>query len=150
MLQDHTTLVTWTSPASATTEINATEFRGLLKYDWFTVDAKLTGGTGGSLDIYLQRLVYFTSAGVETWADWIHFPQKAAAAAATYYTVTPQSNASIVAVGTGAAASATPALAVNTTVGGHPGQRLRIVSVANSGTSAGASQTIWLRCWRNR
>lgn len=145
MKADNIYAVTYTSPASATTAINSTKWLGLHNYHWFTIDAVIQGATGGTLDIYLQRLVNRTSAGVETWADWIHFTQLAAGASAVQYTAGPNADNTINEVGTGDATTATPALAANTFVGGHPGRELRIVSVAGAGTSAGASQTIYVR-----
>ncbi|HEX7604974.1 MAG TPA: hypothetical protein VF316_25325, partial [Polyangiaceae bacterium] len=74
------------------------------------------------------------------WVDWAHFAQVAAGAAAAAYVLTmdKSSIAQIVAVGSGLS----PALAANSCIGGHPGERLRVVFKAGGGTTAGAIQTI--------
>ena len=46
-------------------------------YKFVRVDADLIGATGGTLDIYLQRLI---KPGA--WTDWLHFAQLAAGAGA--------------------------------------------------------------------
>lgn len=136
--------ITGTSPASASTAIVGDVQQTLLDYDQFTIDAALVGATGGVLDVYLQRQV---TANV--WADWLHFPQLTAGAAAVNYTAVAGYDKVIVAVGNGTDASAgTPALAANTFVGGHPGQAVRCVAVAGVSTSAGAAITIRITAWR--
>ncbi len=132
-----------TSPASAITVIGDV-IAGLLDYDWFTIDGNLTGGTNGTLDVYLQREV-----DTNLWADWLHFPQLSAGQAATQYSCQSGSTTTIHAVEQGTDASAgTPALAVNTFIGGHPGNKLRAVYVAGASTSAGAAQVIKIIGWK--
>lgn len=137
--------VTVTSPASETTEIAADIFDDLLDYDWFSVDADLTGATGGTLDVYIQRWVEN-----DVWRDWIAFPQIAAGVAVAYYSAQSGGNTTIQAVGNGTDSAATPALAANSFVGGHPGRKARVVLVAGAATSAGASQVIRLTAWKSR
>lgn len=134
--------ITDTSPGSASTAIGDT-VKGLADFDWFSVDAQLVGATGGTLDVYLQRKV-----DSDLWADWLHFPQLTAGAAAVKYSAQSGSDKTIHAVGNGSDASAgTPALAANTLVGGHPGDQLRAVYVAGAGTSAGAAVVIKVCGW---
>ena len=129
-----TTVLSETSPATAGTVVADRIFGGLQQYSWFVIDAELTGATGGTLDVYLQR----KAPGTGIWYDYLHFPQVAAGAGAAYYTVQPQAIQGITVVGKGT----TPALAANTCTGGHPGAELRCVFVAGAGTSAGATQVI--------
>lgn len=135
-----TLTVTATSPSSASTAIATSTFKSamLTSADRLVVDARLQGATGGVLDVYLQRKL-----ANDTWADWIHFPQLTAAAAATGYTVSIDGGGnSIVARGQGTDASPGVALAANTAVNVMPGGDVRIVFVAGASTSAGASQTV--------
>ena len=132
---------TATSPASPSTTATAA-FVGLEKFDSIRIDATLTGATGGTLDVYLQRLV---STGPNVWVDWVHFPQIPAAQAAKSYSLTTEVTATVpVVVGIGTDAAPGVALAANTSVGGHPGQQVRVVFVAGASTTAGATQTIYL------
>lgn len=138
--------ITITPPATASTVIadSTTWANSLEDYEYFTIDISVTGGTGGTLDVYLQRRV-----GSNLWADWLHLPQAAAGAAISRYTVTPLMGASaITVVGTGTDSAATPALAANTFVGGHPGDAVRCVVVAGSGTTVGGTVTGTLKFWR--
>jgi len=137
-------VITGTSAAVAGTTVNATTASGLAKYDWLTVEADLLGATGGTLDVYIQRKL-----ATNLWRDWIHFPQLAGGAAAVKYSVQPQASSSIVAVGGGTDAAPGVALAANTTIGGHPGDVLRVVLVAGAGTSAGAAYTVRVMGWKN-
>jgi hypothetical protein len=144
-------VITATSPAAAsaspTVDIAATKARGLDRYQRVSIDAVLTEATGGVLDVYLQRLLY-RSGATEVWADWCHFAQLAAGTTSyCYHCVGQITAADIVTVGHGTAADATPALAADTHIGGHPGAELRLVFVAGASTSAGASQTIYVFGW---
>jgi len=134
--------LTGTSPASAITALGSVA-RGLDAYDDFTIDARLTGATGGTLDVYLQRKV-----ADDVWVDWLHFAQVSAAAAAASFSTctsgrTALSTGQVLAVAQGTDSSAgTPALTAGAFVGGHPGQAVRVVFVAGASTSAGAAQTV--------
>ena len=132
------------SPAAASTAIGDVVM-GLNAYDAFLIDADLVGATGGVLDVYLQRKI-----ADNVWRDWLHFTQLTAGAAAVRYSVStaPGIANTIVAVGTGTDSAATPALAANTFIGGHPGDAVRAVYVAGASTSAGASITIRIRGWQ--
>lgn len=127
-----------TSPAGASTTVAGTKvIRGLDRYSYFLVDAKLTGGTGGTLDVYLQRKVV-EEDGTVHWIDWLHFPQLTAGAAAAWYSVAPTASAGPVAVGE----DTSPVLAASTCVGGHPGNELRVLFKTGASNTAGASQII--------
>jgi hypothetical protein len=127
--------VTATSPAAAST-VAATEgdFQNLKRFEHFIIDALIQGGTGGTLDIHLQRAVG------ATWVDWFHFTQFAAGAA--QIRVTFDSTTAVATLPTTVGADLTPALAAATLAGSHPGDKVRIVFVAGAGTSAGTAQTI--------
>lgn len=131
--------VTLTSPATATTAVGATTFKGSMfaRAEKLVIDADLLGGTGGTLDVYLQRKI-----AADTWRDWVHFPQLAAASSKKYSLCITGEGSSIVEVGGGSDASPGVALAVNTAVNVVPGGDVRVVFVSGGGTSAGASNSI--------
>lgn len=138
--------LTSTSPASATTAVGASTATqaNLQEFDWFDVTAELQGATGGTLDVYLQR-----KEAADTWKDWVHFPQLAAAAAAVKYHVPGNGSiAAITVIGGGTDATPGVVLAANTACGGLPGSALRVVFVAGAGTSAGAAQTVRISAHR--
>lgn len=132
-------LITATSPSSASTVVHTEIFKGsaLSQAEGLVIDATFTGATGGTLDVYLQRKI--TS---NEWVDMVHFPQIAAAASKKYTVTITGNGSSIVEVGGGTDASPGVALAANTAVDVTPGNDVRIVFVAGSGTSVGASQKI--------
>ncbi len=130
--------LTATSPASATT-VAQTAVAGLGQYRSMLIFATIQGGTGGTLDIYLQ----VSPDGGTTWVDYAHFPQLAAGAAAinrVWVVSKAGQQTTLTTVGTGTS----PALAANTILGGDWGDRMRVVFVSGAGTTAGASQTIKL------
>jgi len=57
-----------TSPSSAITTIGANQLvAGVLNSaDLVSIDMSLAGGTGGVLDVYLQRKI-----DTDTWTDWV-------------------------------------------------------------------------------
>jgi hypothetical protein len=133
--------ITATSPAEETTAAASTTITGLDEYESFTIDAAITGATGGTLDVYVQRKV-----GAK-WLDWIAFPQSAAAAALAHYSVdSAAAQSSPTAVG----ADAVPALAADTMTVQHPGREVRVLFSAGADTTAGASQTVWITGRRPR
>jgi len=145
-----TELITGTSPATAVTAVVGSVLHGLSQYDWFTFDASVIGGTGGTVDVTLQRKIQNLSDGtaVDLWVDWMHFPQ-VAAATTTKFSVQSGASTTIQTVGSQAASPGTTAatLAANTYVGGHPGNELRMLVTAGAGTSVGAAQKIYVTCW---
>lgn len=132
-----------TSPAAASTAAG-TVIRGLSNFDWFTIDAALVGATGGTLDVYLQRLVGDPATST-TWRDWLHFPQLAAGGAAVLYSAQALPVAAMSVVG----GNTSPALAANSFVGGHPGEQVRALYVAGASTSVGAAVSIIITAWRS-
>lgn len=145
MAQNQVWTLTATCSSTASTTTLSSNVAGLLKYDWFTIDANLQGATGGTLDVYLQRQI-----ASDLWADWCHFPQQSSGGAAVQYCAQSGSDKTIHVVEQGTDASAgTPALAANTFIGGHPGNRVRMVMVTGSGVTAGTSQTVKITGWQN-
>lgn len=136
--------LSFTSPAAASTVVSAGGLAGsasLTRADAIVIDAVLVGGTGGTLDVYLQR-----KTGSDAWMDWVHFPQ-ITAGTTKRYTITmfgEGAGSSIVEVGGGTTAAPGVALAANTAVNVTPGGDVRVVCVAGAGTSAGAAQAITL------
>lgn len=106
----------------------------LSRYDRLEIETVLQGATGGTLDVYLQ---FWDGSD---WVDYIHYTQIAGGAGAVRLAYVPQvpTTHTVVTVG----ANTTPALAAGSSVGNHPGERLRVLFVAGAGTSAGATQTI--------
>ncbi len=137
--------ITGTSPAAAG-QAALGSANGLDQYDSFFVTAALVGATGGTLDVYLQRRV--DDAGT-VWADFAHFPQLAAGAAAIKYAAAmmppPASTATVIGTTADNGTSGAPALAANTVVGGHPGDTVRVVCVAGASTSVGATVTVYIK-----
>lgn len=147
--RQETIAITGTSPAAAGRAVIGKQVGNIESYDDVVVVASLVGATGGTLDIYLQRLV-----DTNLWVDWIHFPQLAAGAAAVKYSAAsmPPAAATAVVVGTSAddvTSGAAPALAANTVVAGHPGSNVRVVAVAGAGTTLGAAVDVRLMLHRN-
>ena len=92
-----------------------------------------TGGTGGTLDLYLQ-----TSPDNTTWTDLVHFAQIASGTASKQRAVSSRwltQNPAAVGQGT------TPLLAASTAVGA-PQRYLRLVAKTGTGTTAGAAQAL--------
>ena len=134
--------LTDTSPASASTAVGGDEAGGFRDCEALTIVAAIRGGTGGTLDVYVQT----SFDGGTTWIDFAHFPQLAAGAALTtrvWHVTRATDVASLATVGSGTS----PALAVNTINGGAWGDRFRALYVAGASTSAGAAQTVSLYGW---
>ena len=142
-LRTQTFLLTGTSKTSAGTTILQTA-GGFSKWDFLVVDALLVGATGGTLDLYLQKKITYSTDDV--WLDWVHFAQLTDGAAAVRYTCASVENStSIVTTGsTVLAGTGTPALAAGAMTPGHPGDSLRLMGVAGSGTSAGAVIKVYI------
>ena len=139
--------LTLTSPASATTAVGASAFTGafLQRAEALTIDAKIIGGTGGTLDVYLQRKI-----ASDSWLDWVHFPQVAAATTKRYTLTIVGNDSTIVETGGGSDAAPGVALAAGTAVNVTPGDTVRVVFVAGVGTSLGASQVITITPYTER
>jgi hypothetical protein len=140
-------VITATSPASATTAVEAQVFKGSMfaRAEGLVIDAALAAPVSGALDVYLQRKL-----GTNEWVDWVHFPQLAAGTSKKYSFSITGNGASIVEVGGGTDAAPGVALAANTAVDVTPGGDVRIVFVAGTGTSAGASNKIRITPYTER
>ena len=128
----------FTSPSDTTAVAATPTFRNLDRFSSFIIDAVLTGATGGTLDIYLQRAVG------DDWVDWYRFAQVAGSAAAIRRTITSDMVTLTAPLTVGANASV--GIAANTLGARHPGSAVRIWQVPGAGTSAGAAQSIKLTC----
>jgi hypothetical protein len=119
------------SPDAAGTSASTETLAGLGRFERITIDADLQGATGGALDVLIQRF-----CGGQ-WRDWLRFAQVAAGAAKHYTYVLSESEA-ITEVGV----STSPVIVAGAKVGGLPGDKIRFLFIAGSGTSAGANQTV--------
>lgn len=145
--RDQLHTITGTSPASASTAVIGTA-TGLMAYDEFQITAILIGGTGTAGDI--AWLQYRLDKDVDVWVDWIRFAALTAGATVKQV-VSPIASNTLTTVGTGTLASpGTVALAAGTCAGGKPGDTVRLVFTAGASTSAGATQTVYIRGWRRR
>jgi hypothetical protein len=135
-----------TSPAAVTTAVGATSATQIGMFVSCSFVATVQGGTGGTLDIYVQT--FFKSAAGGFWVDVAHLPQVAAGAAVATFAFTltrwsPTTSAVVASLNT---VSGTPALAVNTVVPGILGYQLRTVYKTGAGNTVGAAQTILATC----
>lgn len=124
--------------------------------DYFMIDAALTNTGSGTVDVYVQRRIVYKRGTTETslWRDWGHLPQQAASAGSVHYSFTVQPSPVITQVGTGSdgtsASCATPAIAANTFIGGHPGDSVRLVAVqGGGGTYVAQTQTVYITTWQD-
>jgi hypothetical protein len=118
---------------------------GLDDYDAIGIDVDLQGATGGTLDVYLQQS---PDQGVN-WYDIVHWPQLLAAASPIRYG-SPISQSTTTTAPTVIGKNLTPALAAGAVVNGAFSDRMRLVMVAGSGTSAGAPVVVRLSPQRSR
>jgi hypothetical protein len=120
---------------------------GLDDYDSIGIDCDLVGATGGTLDVYLQQS---PDQGVN-WYDVIHWTQLASGGAAVHYS-SPISQATTTTAPITVGKNLSPALAsgTNSVVNGAFSDRMRLVMVAGSGTSAGAQVIVRLSPQRSR
>lgn len=135
------------SSASASTTLVGSSVKGLEAYDLLTIDAVITGATGGTVDVYLQKRVV-KADGSNVWIDYLHLPQIAGGASAAY-NVSISFLASLLAVGFGTDGSPGVALAANNCAHGHPGTELRLVTVTGTGVSAAANIAIYITARNN-
>jgi hypothetical protein len=125
-----------TSPAAASTVVSPVlTLDRLDHFEQAMIVAVLTGGTGGTLDVYLQ---FFDGYD---WVDYLHFAQLTAGAAAVVKAI-PITRTSQRLAPVTVGRNATPALAADTCLGGDFGDKFRAVFVAGVSTSAGAAQVI--------
>lgn len=136
-----------TSPSTVTTAVGYTASTGIGIYTTCSVYVVATGGTGGTLDIYIQTGFKKVNAS-PVWVDVAHLPQIAAGAAAAGFalTLTRWSSSAAAVVASINTTSATPVLAVNTVVSGILGYQLRVVFKTGAGTTLGAAQSVLAHC----
>ncbi len=135
---------TATSPSAASTKAIQTQIIGGLEaLDAMKIVTVFQGATGGDLDIYLQVGMKDATNGDDTtitWVDYARWTIAAGAASATkLYSVSRQTERL---TGLTVAIGDTPAIATNTVSGGDFGDRMRVIFISQTGTSAGAAQTI--------
>jgi hypothetical protein len=142
-------LFTETSPAAPGTAASSQPVAGagsnfptgvaapMQDYEAVDVIAELKGATGGTLDVYLQ----ISPDDGGSWFDVVHWPQLSAGAAAVTYQ-SPLSNATTTSTPVVVGKNLSPALAANTVVNGAFTDRMRVVMVAGTSTSAGAPVTV--------
>jgi hypothetical protein len=133
-------VISGNSPATATTAAVGSEMKDLSRFDWFSVDAKIIGSTNGSVTLRLQRYV----TGLAAWVDWLAFPL-VAAGATKYYSLQVGTSATVHEVGIGTS----PALAANTSIGGHPGDKVRCIATAGASTDSAAAQVVVVTAWKS-
>lgn len=135
--------LTDTSPAAASTTSAGGDIGGGFRdAEALTIVATIRGGTGGTLDVYLQT----SHDGGTTWHDYAHFPQLADGAAVStrvWHVTRATSVGTLTAIGAGTS----PLLAANTILGGAWGDRFRALYVTGVGTSAGTAQAVSLYGW---
>jgi hypothetical protein len=101
-------------------------------YDAVDVIAEFGGATGGTLDVYVQ----ISPDDGLNWYDVIHFAQATAASGVKYYQA-PLSNATTTTAPVAVGKGLSPSLAAATVVNGAFSDRMRLVMVAGTGTTAG-------------
>jgi hypothetical protein len=126
------------TPTSATTVPSAktasgTGFEALCAILEFTAPS---GGMGGTLNVYVQGS---WDQGV-TWWDLVAFTQLASGAATVRQKISPIGSNTIVTVGK----NTSPALAAGTCAGGPWGDQIRALYVAGSGTTTGATVSVYI------
>lgn len=147
---DHVALdLSGTSPAGAsTTTVDAVSATELGMVSTCSFIATVQGGTGGTLDIFLQTKFKQKAVPGFFWSDVAHLTQLAAGAAQTTvaFTLTRWSPASAAITPALNVASGTPLLAAATIVPGLLGYQLRVVYKTGAGNTVGAAQTILGTC----
>ena len=127
-----------TSPAAAGAAASTDTLTGVSKYSYLLFVAIVTGGTGGTTDITVESEIV-----PDVWVNWARTPA-VAATVTTKYSIVPEATTIVTTTGTSTAAVPSIALAAGICIGGHPGDKLRLVYTAGAGTSAGAAQTVYV------
>jgi hypothetical protein len=137
---------TETSPAAASTVVSSQPVQNaanslpagicgpMQDYDAVDVIAEISGATGGTLDVYLQ----ISPDAAQSWYDLIHFAQAGAGSGVKYYQC-PISNATNTTAPVQVGKGLSPVLGAGSAavVNGAFSDRMRLVFVAGSGTTAG-------------
>lgn len=140
--------VTAASPAAPGAAIVTPSIKSewLHRADMLSIDAIVTAGAGGTLDLYLQRRV-----APNVWLDWVHFPQVPAGTTRAFTVIIDGSgnyNNPIVEVGRGTDAAPNVLLAANSVANTIPSlnpnanTEIRLVHVAGAGTSGAGSSNV--------
>ena len=114
-------------------------------YDSIGVIAELVGATGGTLDVYLQT----SPDGGLNWYDIIHWIQLAGGGGAVKYS-SPISQSTATSAPLAVGKNLAPALSAGGVVNGAFSDRMRLVMVAGTSTSVGASVIVRLAPQRSR
>ncbi len=129
-----TTAVVGTSSTGANLQVN-----GLAQYQAMGVTAVIQGGSGGTLDVYIQTL---SSDANAVWTDLIHFTQLADGASAVTRSVVLSKNGTTSAITT-TGTNLTPGLASGAVLGGNFGDQVRVVYATGTGTILGKVQSLY-------
>lgn len=146
-------VISGNSPDTVTTAVVGNEVAGLLQYESFQIVAELDAdGANGALEFCLQFHMGHDADGVEIdkWVDWIRFPSVADGTTAVYVVNTTEALNAITAAGVSTSAAPAIVLAANNNLGGHPGNRVRLVCTAGSGNDTAQAQTVTIRGHRAR
>jgi hypothetical protein len=114
-------------------------------YDAVDIVAEFGGATGGTLDVYVQG----SPDDGRNWYDIAHFTQAASGTGAKIYQA-PISNSTTTTTPQTVGKNLSPALAANTVVNGAFSDRMRLVMVAGSSTSAGAAVKVTIAPQRSQ
>lgn len=143
-------VLTAASPATPSTAIVSPTIKNefLFRGDTLSIDALITAGAGGTLDLYLQRRI-----DTNKWLDWIHFPQVPAGTTKGFTVIIDGSgshNNPIVEVGVGTDGAPNLVLPANSIANTMPclnkatPVEVRLVHVAGAGTSGAGSSTVYI------
>lgn len=137
-----TLTLTATAPATAGFALGS-PVSGLGQFDQLTVDATIGGANGGAIDLVILRKV-----ATDDWREWFRFPQ-VTAGQTKRYSAQMGAGGTIceTATCTDSSAPAAFVLTVNTSVGGHPGETVKLCVQSGTGASAAVVQTVKLKCW---
>lgn len=138
-----------TSPAAAsTTAVGVTVSTQIGMFATCSVVATVQGGTGGTLDIYVQTWFRTLAAPTGFWADVAHLTQLTAGNAqnTVAFTLTRFSPSAAAITTTLNVVSGTPLLPAGTVVPGLLGAQLRTVYKTGAGNTVGAAQQILATC----
>lgn len=127
------------APSTTTIPVGGAIF-ALSHYEKLAFIFEIVGPTGGTVDVYLQKRI-----AANKWVDYCHVPQVAAVTTKRYES--SQFDASTITdSGVGDdTPTATPVIAANTIVPGHPGEAVRLVLVTGAGVSVAGSVTLYVQ-----
>jgi hypothetical protein len=138
-----TLVLSGNSSAAASTTTQGSTVGGFELADEWTFDVKVTGATGGTLDVYLQKLIVDPTSGANVWVDYIHCTQTAGGTTTKENYGSGETDNGPIAVGQGTDAAPAVALAAGKIAHGHPGKALRLVFVTGTGVSVAGSALVY-------